>query len=107
MDWTQFCNIVSNTDAGIATQELDFMDSNLEKFTMKYLPVYYRVEDIDLMRPDMISFKCYQSVRYWWVIMYLNNIMDCFYDLVVGDLLDIPNQLDIYDFFKKYAMRPG
>ena len=105
MDWTQFCNTVTNTDDGVQTQELDFMDSNLEKFSMRYLPVYYRVEDVDLMRPDMISYKSYGSVRYWWIILYINGIEDPFYDLIVGSLLDIPSQLDIYDFFKQYALR--
>lgn len=72
---------------------------------MAYEPLYYRVEDADLMRPDMISFKSYGTVSYWWLILFVNGVHDPFFDLVVSQLLDIPQIYDIYDFYKKYAIR--
>jgi hypothetical protein len=86
-------------------KELDFIHNNVSKFTMRYEPGYYRVDESDIMRPDMISYKNYGTVRYWWLICYVNEIEDPLTTLSVGLLLRIPNLLDIYDFYKKYKVR--
>ncbi len=86
-------------------EEVDFMHNNLSEFTMKYLPGYYRVDQSDIMRPDIISFKNYGTVKFWWLICYVNQIADPLTTLEAGQLLRIPNLLDIYDFYKKYRQR--
>ncbi len=86
-------------------EELDFLDNSLSKFIMNYEVDYYLVSEIDLMRPDMISYKNYGTVNYWWVICLVNNIFNPFNDLYVGQQLKIPNVQDIYEFYKKYALR--
>ena len=34
-----------------------------------------------------------------------NGIEDLFHDMEVGQLLTIPNKLDIYNFYKQYSLR--
>jgi len=72
---------------------------------MKYPVSYYRVDAVDWMRPDLISYKCYGTVNYYWLIMLVNGVFDPFHELEVGRLLTIPNMLDIYSFYKQYRMR--
>ena len=86
------------------TKELDFLYHNLSKFVMTYEVAYYRVCLDDLMRPDMISYKNYGTVDYWWLICFINNIFDPFHDFEVGQMLKIPNILDVYTFYRKYKL---
>jgi hypothetical protein len=88
-----------------AVPELDYLYNNLTKFTLNYPVGYYVVKTDDLMRPDLISYKSYKSVKYWWLIMMVNGIHDIFEDLKVGLTLQIPNILDIYSFYKKYSVK--
>jgi hypothetical protein len=84
--------------------ELDFLNNSLSKFTLNYDVNYYLVNDTDLMRPDMISYKNYGTVNYWWIICYINNIFNPFNDLYVGQQLKIPNVIDIYEFYRQYGI---
>jgi hypothetical protein len=86
-------------------EELDFLYNSLSNFKMTYAPTYYRVVSSDLMRPDMISYKNYGTVKYWWIILYVNGIGDPFYGISTGDVLKIPNLLDLYNFYRKYKVR--
>lgn len=85
--------------------ELDFLWHSLSNFTMKYEPGYYRVDALDISDPAIISYKCYGSVDFWWIILLINGIDDPFGGLEEGMILEIPNKLDIYDFQKRYRMR--
>jgi len=85
--------------------ELDFLHNYLSRFKMKYEPVYYRVRQDDLMRPDLISYYAYGTVKYWWVICLVNDIFNPLTDLQVGQLLVIPSILDVYEFGKKWRVR--
>jgi hypothetical protein len=101
MDRTVFYKI---TDVGNGN-EYDHLYNNLSKFTMTYPATYYRVKEEDIMRLDLVSYKVYKTVDYWWLIGVVNQIQDPFNDVTVGDLLKIPNILDIYNFYKKYSLR--
>ena len=86
-------------------KELDFMNNNLTGFVLARNPLYYRVVQGDMQVPDLISYKVYGEERFWWVICLANNVYNIPTDLVVGQLLTIPNILDIYDFFRAYRKR--
>jgi len=101
MNICNFFNITTVNDK----QEFDYLYNNFSKFVMTYQPAYYRVEIQDVMRPDLISYKAYKSVQYWWVIMMVNNIQDVITGINVGTLLKIPSILDIYTFVKRYSVR--
>jgi len=101
MDRTKFYEITTSNIG----KELDFLRTNISKFEMRFKPLYYRVSEEDLLRPDMISHRNYNTVRYWWLVMSVNSIFDPFNELFVGKKLQIPNILDIYEFYKKYGKR--
>lgn len=85
--------------------ELDFLWSNMDKFEMVYTPSHYRVVGVDWMRADMISYRMYGTVDYWWVICLVNSIDSPLEDIQLGTVLTIPNKLDIYNFYKRYRVR--
>jgi len=101
MNRTKFYEIAELTDHS----ELDYLRTSMANFEMRYKPLYYRVGEEDMMRPDMISFRNYNTVGYWWLLMSVNKIFDPFNDLYVGMKLQIPNILDIYEFYKRFGRR--
>jgi hypothetical protein len=87
------------------TVEIDFLDHNLSKFSPRYKTTKYRVNETDLQRPDLISYRVYGTVNYWWIVLVFNGIQNPFTEIEVGDIINLPNILDIYDFYKKYTVR--
>lgn len=86
-------------------EELDYLSNTLSNFTMKYPVSYYTVLESDLVRPDLISYKMYGSVAYWWVILLVNDVIDPFTGVEVGQVLTIPALLDVYDFQRSNRLR--
>lgn len=86
-------------------EEYDYLYNNISKLTLSYPVEYYRVQENDLMRMDLISYKIYGSIEYWWIIATINGIEDIFHDMEVGQVLTIPNKIDIYNFYKRYAIQ--
>ena len=101
MKRTNFYTVVRNDEI----DEYDYLHNNLTKFTTTYALSYYRIEQGDLMRPDLISYRIYGTIDYWWLICMINGIQNPLKDMVVGALLEIPSVLDIYDFQKKWTLR--
>ena len=85
--------------------QLDFINNNLSRFTSKRSPGYHRVAAIDEQRPDLISFRNFESPVYWWMICLNNNIDHPLFHIDMNDVLNIPNLLLLFDFFKDYKMR--
>lgn len=86
-------------------RELDFTTNIWNSFIPTRPGTYYTITDRDLGRPDLISYFNYSRIDYWWIIGKVNNIDDFFNDLVVGDVLFIPNKLDLEDHFVENANR--
>jgi len=86
-------------------EELDFIDNNLTKFVMRREVNYYRLSSIDRKRPDVISFKNYGIVHFWWLILLVSGIEDPFFETAIGRIVRIPDILDINDFYRKYKVR--
>lgn len=103
MDRTLFYQKVYNTDT--ETYELDFLWSNMNKFTMEFPPSYYRITNQDIKRPDLISYRFYNTINYWWVICLANNIDSPLEDIALGTVIKIPSKVDIYNFIRKYQIR--
>ena len=101
MDRTNFYHV--ETVDGV--NELDFLHNALSEFTMEYPVSYYRVSGADLMKPDIISYKLYGTVRFWWILMLVNKIDNPLTDIEAGQVLKIPSKLDIYAFQKKFRVR--
>ena len=101
MDRTNFYTTV---DVGNGP-EYDHLHNSLSKFQVFYPLKYYRIMQEDLVRPDLISYKIYGTIAYWWLIMMINGIQNPLKDMEIGTLLKIPNVLDIYEFQKKWSLR--
>ena len=46
-------------------------------------------------RLDLISWKAFQTVDYWWVIGYYNGIINPLYEVTPGRVLKIPSRNDV------------
>lgn len=94
---TNFYNI-ENVDA---IQEKDLISNITDVFDKKSEYSFYTVTDVDLLRPDLISFKLYGSDVYWWILMKANDIEDIWNDLYVGMILVVPSFRDIEKYYSK------
>lgn len=92
---TNFYNQVNVEDV----EEYDFLNSDLDDFEIKRPTRFYSVKYDELQRPDLISIRNYGKQDYWWLILYINDIHDIWNELEEGDILRIPNELDIEDWF--------
>jgi len=59
---------------------------------------FYVLEAGDVGRADLISYKMYKTPGLYWVILYMNNIIDPFEDMYPGMLLRIPTLLRLATF---------
>ena len=50
----------------------------------------YTVTTKDLKRIDLIAYRMYGDVNFWWVVAVMNNISNPLRDLVAGVTLRIP-----------------
>ena len=100
MDITDFFQTVTVR----GNQEYDFLQNSLSNFSTTYPVTYYQLKAEDIGRPDLISWKVYNTVDYWWGLCYTNQIQNIFVDMTVGDLWQIPNLLDWYNFYKTFAV---
>lgn len=101
MDRTAFIKEIVVNDV----PQLDHLQNNIIDFQIRYEPVYYRVSEEDVMRPDLISYKHYSTVAYWWIICAVNGIQNPLVDINVNDILTIPTMVDIYEFAKKRKLK--
>ncbi len=83
-------------------EERDFLHTSLTKFEMRNPVSFHMVSASELMRPDLISYRHYRTVDYWWLVCLVNGIEDPLVDLQMGQKLVIPNVLDIYTFYKEH-----
>jgi len=51
---------------------------------------FYVLEAGDIARPDLLSYKMYQTPNLYWVILWINKIIDPFEGMYPGMLLRIP-----------------
>lgn len=51
-------------------------------------------------RPDLVAYKIYKDVQYWWILMLYNNFMH-YRDLKVGTSVNYPSGASIEDLYFK------
>ncbi len=79
----------------------DMTSNKIDDFNFSRPKTRYTVTEQDLYRPDNICIKGYNSLEaqnWWWIVMWYNEIFDVYNDLEIGDVLYLPNRLDIEDF---------
>lgn len=82
-------NFIRTSNAGFFEYDVmpDIPVSNLD--------VFYAVVEGD--RPDLISYKFYNTVDLWWAILKANNIK-FWGDVKVGQVIRIPNYSSIMNY---------
>ena len=69
---------------------------NFPEITTSPFDTYFVIDSAIMKRLDLISYKFYGNVEYWWVIMLVNNILNPFTDLPIGTTLRIPSLDTLY-----------
>jgi hypothetical protein len=59
---------------------------------------FYVVEANDKGRPDIVAYKLYGDPALYWVILWLNDILDPFETIYPGMLLRVPQQSRLAEF---------
>lgn len=80
-------------------EEFDYLSSDITDFEIKRPTRFYTVQYDETQRPDLISIRNYGKQDYWWIILRVNDILDPWNDIEEGDVLRIPNERDIEDWF--------
>ena len=75
--------------------EKDLLTNLTNRFDNNTEYQFYQIRQEDLLRPELIAFKLYGSIVYWWILMKANDIEDVWNDLTIGKVLVIPSFRDI------------
>ena len=67
----------------------------------------YRVRITDLGRLDLLAYQYYENVNLWWVIAYVNDIVDPLTDMSIGQLLRIPSREVVFSTLLNQGLRKG
>ena len=61
---------------------------------------YIVVRKIDECRPDLLSYRAYNTQNYWWFIMWYNNYCDAWNDITENQIVRYPSLQKVRDFLK-------
>jgi hypothetical protein len=85
--------------------EYDLLLSNWDLFELNYPISFNTIQQLDIQRPDFLSYRLYDASEYWWVLCKLNKIDDLWNDLYVGMDIIVPDMQDILDFYSRVKRR--
>lgn len=85
--------------------EKDLLTQKFNSFKWSDSFIEYRLNDTDVLRPELMAYKFYNNIHYWWVILKLNNIDDVWNDLHVNTLIKIPSINDVERLFKHLKIK--
>lgn len=55
----------------------------------------------EICRPDILSYRAYNTQNYWWFLMWYNGISDIWNDLCEGMVLVYPDIYYVREFLKE------
>lgn len=61
----------------------------------------YTVTASDIGRLDLVAWKFYQNVSWWWVIARYNSIQNALTDMIIGQVLLVPNKEIVTEAMEK------
>lgn len=79
--------------------EWDLVNNNWDLFEIKRPTNFLTISRSFIQRPDLLSLKLYGKMDYWWIIGKLNGIDDWWNDMSIGQVIRVPDRLDIEDFY--------
>lgn len=63
--------------------------------------VTYQIRDYDIGRLDLVSYRQYGTVDFWWIIAHVNNFVDVIVDMRVGAFIKLPSRTAIDSFVQR------
>ena len=78
---------------------LDFALGSIAKLKIKRATTYYTIRYEDIARPDLLSYKLYGKIAYWYLLAEVNDIFDWWNDVVEGDVIQVIDEKDIQDWY--------
>ncbi len=85
--------------------ERDMLLTNWDLFETKRGFVYDYLTVNDMQAPDLLSFRIYGRMDWWWILSKFNNIDDWWNDVSVGMRIKVPKADDILDFYSNTRKR--
>lgn len=83
---------------GVAQYDFGSFDPDDYDFGKENLLV---VREQDVCRPDVLSYRAYGTMNYWWFLMWYNGICDIWNDLAASQVLRYPDINVVQDFLQK------
>jgi|TARA_R110001592_G_scaffold65278_1_gene200451 hypothetical protein len=83
---------------GVNEVDMPMNGFNTQVFNLK--PTLYQVTESDIQRPEMISYKVYNSMDMWWLLMKYNKVEDIWNDLFVGMVLEVPPKKELEAYYR-------
>jgi hypothetical protein len=76
----------------------NFFESSQDEYTSEHVEDFlWEVESGLELRPDLISFRFYNTVKYWWFICAYNGKADPFDCFEQGEVIRIPSLKSIFN----------
>jgi len=79
--------------------EWDLLLSGWELFTLTKPVSFNTIQYGDIGRPDILSYRIYNSSKYWWILCKVNQIDDVWNDMHIGDDIVVPDLVDIENYY--------
>ena len=92
-------SFLSKQENEMNSQEWDLLVSGWDKFKLTSPVKFNTVQRGDIGRPDYLSYRIYNSSKYWWILCKVNQIDDLWSDLYIGMNIVIPDLKDIEAFY--------
>lgn len=61
---------------------------------------FLQVRQMDIARPDLLSYRAYGTMNYWWFLMWYNGICDVWNDLAENQVLKYPDLDVVREFLR-------
>ncbi len=91
---------VTVTIDGVDYDMKDPLSVQFRDFKLQRTASEHRVHQVEVPRPDLISFVEYNTPGYWWFIAAINGVVDP-YEMPEQDRVKVPRLLDYFDWFRE------
>jgi len=81
--------------------EPDMLTNSVTSFKFTGEKTFYTLTSSDIQRPDLLSYKLFGAMNYWWLLLKINKIEDVWNDLNAGDVITVPSKRDMEDYIMR------
>lgn len=87
-------------------KEIDLLDSSIQELIFdEDNSRTYIVSDPYIGRLDLISHQAYNTPELWWLLAYVNGIINPMEDMYTGQKLIIPNMIDYFNYYNRNKIK--